>query len=654
MLEAAITYARRGWRVLPLHGWTGTCCTCGNIHCASPGKHPRTTNGLSGASSNPATIRMWFERWPEANIGLVTGEHFDVLDVDGPDGEESLRQLLHDFELPSTLIVRTGGGGFHYLFEPTGAGNRAKMRPGLDWRGKGGYIVAPPSLHPSGDRYTKLWGDVIYPAPDWLVNLVAPKPSVRPAETSEWLQGSASPEYGQRALEAELATLAMAQQGERNHALNRAAFSLFQLVKANLLDVAKVQEELMRVGQEIGLSTVEIGRTMQSAYKSAEPRVIEATQWTEPTRTPVLTAPKFGVTMADQITPRRTRWLWDGRLPQGSLSLIGGREGIGKSTAAYDLAASLTRGVLPGEFLGQPKGVLIAAYEDDWPRTIVPRLMAAGADLTKVGRIDVYEDGGLTLPRDIEAVRQAIADNDIALVLLDPLMSRLGDRDTHKDSEVRQSLEPMAAMAQTAGCSVLGVIHVNKSGSSDPLTTLMGSRAFAAVARSVLFVFVDPDNDGQRILALAKNNLGRMDIPSLPFVIEDRVIGQDPEDGKDIHSGKVCWQDEVMIDIHEAMSAANSSHEEKTVRGEVAGWLVDLLKANSGMLPSKEVKSAARKEGYSLSTLNNVRTRLKIEAQRLPGFQAETIWKLPEELRTATLIERAAITSEWLEAEDDD
>ena len=157
VLEAALTYASRGWRVVPLHGWTGSRCTCGNEHCDSPGKHPRNVNGLTGASSNPATIRQWFGNWPDSNVGLVTGEHFDVLDVDGADGEASLDKLIADNgDLPDDIIeIETGSGGRHYLFKSTGAGNRAKMRPGLDWRGKGGYIVAPPSRHASGRCYTE-------------------------------------------------------------------------------------------------------------------------------------------------------------------------------------------------------------------------------------------------------------------------------------------------------------------------------------------------------------------------------------------------------------------------------------------------------------------------------------------------------------------
>jgi hypothetical protein len=156
--------------------------------------------------------------------------------------------------------------------------------------------------------------------------------------------------------------------------------------------------------------------------------------------------------------------------------------------------------------------------------------MAAGADLTRVYRVDVTtrEDvhTELSLPRDVIALERLVRDVDAALVLLDPLMSRLDAAlDTHKDSEVRLGLEPVVAIADATLAAVLGLIHVNKGTSGDPLTMLMGSRAFAAVARAVLFVMVDPEHEDQRLLGQPKNNLGRTDtLPTLTFTIETVTV----------------------------------------------------------------------------------------------------------------------------------
>src|SRR5487761_1516469 len=172
------------------------------------------------------------------------------------------------------------------------------------------------------------------------------------------------------------------------------------------------------------------------------------------------------LTAASTIKPRPVKWLEDLEIPLGALTLLAGREGIGKSIAGCEKAARITRGQLPGAYLGVPKAVIICATEDSWEHTIVPRLMAAGADLDRIFRADVTtSDGGetsLSLPTDLLGLERVIDDNDVALVLLDPLMSRLDDGlDTHRDAEVRRALEPLVAVAERTNASVLALIHVS-------------------------------------------------------------------------------------------------------------------------------------------------------------------------------------------------
>src|SRR5262249_40114098 len=128
------------------------------------------------------------------------------------------------------------------------------------------------------------------------------------------------------------------------------------------------------------------------------------------------------LTPASAIPIRPVRWLWRDRWPMGTLGLIGGREGIGKSILAYTQAAAITRGRLPGVFHGVPRSVIVAATEDSWEHTIVPRLMAADGDLSKVFRADVVtsEDAALTvsLPRDLAAIETVIREAQAVAVLL--------------------------------------------------------------------------------------------------------------------------------------------------------------------------------------------------------------------------------------------
>lgn len=646
LLEAARHYAAKGWPVIPLHGIRedGGCTCRGGDTCSSPGKHPRNTHGLTDATIDPEIIQAWWGWWPDSNVGLATGTVADVLDVDGKAGFESLCQLEAEGKaLPEGSRVVTGGGGWHIFFKPTAAGNRAAMMPGLDWRGKGGYIVAPPSLHVSGKRYKRDIAagstDEIPEAPAWLLELVKPSTAAqRPQEASEWLQGAVSTSYGQRALEAELAALALAPEGKRNHQLNASAFSLFQLVKAGALDSDETWSNLSDVGYRVGLSAKEVGRTLQSAWKSAEPRVLAEPE--KPAKA-IEIAKKPGrrvkLTPLADMPMAVVHWLWDDRIPMGSLTLIGGREGIGKSMLGYDLASDVTRGTARGIYKGKPKSVLISATEDSFNHTIVPRLRAAKADMSRIYRVDVEADDydlELSLPRDVEGLTVAIKDVDAALLLMDPLLSRLdGKLDSHKDAEVRLALEPITKLAAETNCVVIGLIHVNKSSSTDPLTMLMGSRAFAAVARAVLFVMVDPEQDGLRLMAQAKNNLGRMDIPAMKFAIEDTYAGT-TESGEEVRTGKLVWKGESAMDVHAAIALASRSQEDKTVSGECAEWLLMYLEDHGGIEESRAIKTEAQKAGYTVANLRTAREKLRLNVENL-GMPRITTWKLPRAIEPA-------------------
>ena len=157
--------------------------------------------------------------------------------------------------------MRTGSGGWHLWFAPTGHGNRVRLLPGVDWRGLGGYVVAPPSRHASGGAYS------------WEVTPGAARPARVPAALDGLLAGpppAAAPRvghparYAEAALEAEADRVAWAVVGTRNDTLNRAAFALGRLVGAGLLDEASVRTELGRAARHAGLGRSETVRTIRS------------------------------------------------------------------------------------------------------------------------------------------------------------------------------------------------------------------------------------------------------------------------------------------------------------------------------------------------------------------------------------------------------
>ena len=271
LLTEALRLAAGGGMVLPLHSIGSRGCTCGRRSCPSPAKHPRLPNGLLGASSDRATIVAWWYRWPFANVGLRTGRvgrvGLLVLDVDGAVGEQSCKALQRAHgPLPATRWVRTGGGGWHAIFghPDDHIGNSAgKLGPGLDVRADGGFVVAPPSLHASGEHYR--WhnpGQPIGQCPGWLVDLLRPPlPAPRPPLR---LVGGDEDRYSAAAVRAECEAVAAAVEGTRNHALNRAAYNLGQLVGAGRLAEDVARQALLGAALACGLGQQEAERTIAS------------------------------------------------------------------------------------------------------------------------------------------------------------------------------------------------------------------------------------------------------------------------------------------------------------------------------------------------------------------------------------------------------
>jgi len=183
--RAASLYASRfNWLVLPLHSIDiNGKCTCNNAHCSGAAKHPRTQAGVKDCSKDLSVIANWWSKWPSANIGIATGAASGIfaLDVDPRHcGDMSLSDLEDEYgDLPATVEAITGSKGRHILFDcPKNMriSNKVGIRPGLDIRGEGGYIVVAPSLHMSGKIYE--WEHSSRPdevaiaeAPEWLLNI---------------------------------------------------------------------------------------------------------------------------------------------------------------------------------------------------------------------------------------------------------------------------------------------------------------------------------------------------------------------------------------------------------------------------------------------------------------------------------------------------
>ncbi len=245
-------------------------------------KRPMTANGFLDAVVDHDQVRTWWTESPEASIGIPTGPRSMVwvLDVDQPDGPAALAALEEKHgPLPATVEQQTGGGGRQFFFKwhdgLTIRNSAKKIGAGLDVRGDGGYVIVPPSGHPSGNTYAWArgrapWDHEIADAPAWLVELVS-KSEQKPTTTTKH---NNTTKYGGAALARELADLAGTPEGQRNEHLNRSAFSMGQLVAGGELEHVQAEAGLIGMGTSIGLPHGEVVKTVKSGIEAGlkEPR----------------------------------------------------------------------------------------------------------------------------------------------------------------------------------------------------------------------------------------------------------------------------------------------------------------------------------------------------------------------------------------------
>ncbi|MCH9730621.1 MAG: AAA family ATPase [Actinomycetia bacterium] len=325
----------------------------------------------------------------------------------------------------------------------------------------------------------------------------------------------------------------------------------------------------------------------------------------------------------------------DGRIACGMVSIAAGREGSGKSSFGIWLAAKITRGTLPGAHYGTPKRVYYLATEDSWQHTLVPRLMAAGADLTKVARIEVavseHANVTLSLPDDVELLTKSIIDNDVVLVIVDPLMSTIGaGLDANGSRDVRTALEPVAAMADKTGAAVVALAHFNKATGLDSLTRITGSGAFKDVARAVMVFAVDAD--GERVFSQPKNSVGRNDLPSLKYEVTGAVV--------ETAKGKAATARFTFTGIAESTVDDSLGNEHrpgasgKSAGSQVEQFIADYIadhtqpETDDGGVPAADVIAAGAEAGYSERQIKDARPRATdpvITSQRI-GFGPGSYW----------------------------
>jgi hypothetical protein len=334
------------------------------------------------------------------------------------------------------------------------------------------------------------------------------------------------------------------------------------------------------------------------------------------------------VTPMSMIKARPVRWAWDtteegeyrgsgGRFPIGTLAAAAGIADLGKSTFGAWISARVSRGELPGCLYGVPRGVIYAASEDDYSFTIRPRLEAAGADLDRVYRVDSPDSSRrghhLNLPDDIDELKRLTIDNDVALIVFDPLMSNMSSSgDSYKQEDVRLRLHPVIDMLSESGALGLAIMHFRKMSGEEPLHQITGSTAWGEMIRSAVgFVRRIPADGGdpEMIMSTIKNNLGRGNgLASYRYELKYAEIKTDEGPAGTSFfefAGESPWS---MSDVLNK----RDNERQQTAMELCANYLRSVL--DSGKMLIEDVMAGAEGYGYSNSTWDRARKSLRIQS----------------------------------------
>jgi DNA polymerase len=316
-------------------------------------------------------------------------------------------------------------------------------------------------------------------------------------------------------------------------------------------------------------------------------------------------------------------WIWPGRFALKKIGLIVGLPDEGKGLALSDIMARITRGApWPcGEGHAPLGNVILLSAEDDISDTIIPRLMAAGADLNRITILKMMREAGqermFSLVTDLHALRQkAVEVGNVKAIIIDPISAYLGigKVDSYRATDVRAVLSPLKELTSELRTLVLGIMHFNKKTDvTNVLLRISDSLAYGAASRHVYGIINDPDNH-RKLFVKGKNNLAPAEQKTLAFSFDEREVGISKTTGLPIRRPYIVWEpDPVDITASEALQAAAESNSPGK-RDNAKHFLTTLL--SNGPMGSKEVLDAAKANGISFRTLYRAKDELAVEIRK--------------------------------------
>lgn len=622
----------------------------------------------------------WVASHSDALPGIVTGRGIVVIDCDNrpgaPSGTEAFSSLCvsDGVDLSGAFVVSTPNNGLHYYFRTdTPYGNsRGSLPAGIDVRGIGGYVIAPGASLPDGRSYRIAQGslDAISPLPDALAAFLRPKADTSLPAPVQAAQNVTEREraYAAQALEDDASKLEVMRAGDgRNAALNSIAYGQGTMagagwidpsvVRRRLFDAATVNGHVAKHGERQIWATIESGLEagMMKPRQPLDANVplIDMSEMIEngiakfktrqaskgTTFRAVSSKRTVTILQGSAIQARAIHWLWPGYLPLGKLTLLAGEGGTGKSTIAFNFAATITKGAAwpDGSRCPVRGNVLIWSSEDDAADTIKPRMMAAGADDQRYGVITGTTDengyrGSFDAARDMASLRVGIEQiGGASLLIIDPIVSVVAG-DMHKANDVRRNLQPIADLAAECGFAVLGITHYAKdTKGKNPAERIIGSQAFAAFARMCWGVVQNPET-GERVFTRVKTNISSSNGGF--YYSLDEVW---PAPG--IQASRVVWGASVAGSARTIMACVEglSDGEDRGKVSRVKQYLTQALAY--GPAPAKGIiDSAIEQLSVSKNTVTTAKRELNIESRKngMGGWN----WVLPlyEQINTARTV----------------
>ena len=607
--EAALNYAKLGLAVFPI---------------IPRAKKPLTANGFKDATTDPAKIDEWWTVHPDANVGIATGDMsggLAVIDMDvdkekDKDGYHAFMRWCDEnfLILPDSWLSITGRGGYHLMYKSTfSVPSKIGWLEDVDIRANGGYIVAPPSIHPNGARYE--WEQ----APDeyelistddidveYVFNsvLVADKtdkseplkvPDVIPEGHRDEFMFKLACKYQSMGM-SDSAMLAALQ--EENKARCQPPLTEREIKK-------KVEQaQKYKKGEVVSVETLETRKTYGKTGRKIEESITE-TDLNMPT--------------LEEFEERQKEWLISGYIPKGAVTLLCSDGGIGKTTIWCDTLAAFTTGrptifdkALEIPFhTGTTRSVMYFSKEDPTEEILKGKLREAGADQTKIRcfglddeRLNKIWYGSLLLEKLVEKYTPDI-------VVFDTLQAFLPDGvDMAKRKDMRDALDPLNKLGAQFGTAFLMIMHTNKSNSSGR-QRMADSSDIWDLGRSALMAGRTKD-EGVCYLSHEKSNYGRLQKTILFSVTDSGIVYKGTSKRKDR---------DYMAD--------NLSVVVPTPRLDEAKDFI-LENIEDGMEVS-ELEHLAKAAGISQDTLKNARAILKKEKKiqvRAIGFGKEKKWRL--------------------------